>query len=45
MWVVAKIKIKNLNTFKKDVAEKVGCDTKFYQPKFEYHKFFGSKVK
>ena len=30
---------------KKDVAEKVGCDTKFYQPKFEYHKFFGSKVK
>ena len=45
MWVVAKIKIKNLNTFKKDVAKKVGSDTKFYQPKFEYHKFFGSKVK
>tara|TARA_Y100001970_G_C13942892_1_gene704110 strand:- start:164 stop:664 length:501 start_codon:yes stop_codon:yes gene_type:complete len=45
MWVVAKIKIKNLNTFKKDVIDKVGNDTKFYQPKFEYHKFFGSKIK
>ena len=45
MWVVAKIKIKNLNTFKKNIREKMGDGVKFYQPKFEYHKFFGDKVK
>ena len=45
MWVVAKIKIKNLNTFKKNIREKMGGDVKFYQPKLEYHKFFGDKVK
>ena len=45
MWVVAKIKIKNLNTFKKDLAKKIGNDIKFYHPKIEYHKYFGDKVK
>ena len=45
MWVVAKIKIKNLNTFKKNIREKMGDGVKFYQPKLEYHKFFGDKVK
>ncbi len=45
MWAVAKIKIKDLNTFKKNVTEKIGNDIKFYQPKLEYHKFFGDKVK
>ena len=45
MWVVAKIKIKNLNTFKKDLAEKIGNDIKFYHPKIEYRKYFGDKVK
>ena len=45
MWVVAKIKIKNLNTFKKNIREKMGDGVKFYQPKFEYHKSFGDKVK
>ena len=45
MWTVAKIKIKDLNTFKKNVTEKIGNDIKFYQPKLEYHKFFGDKVK
>ena len=45
MWTVAKIKIKNLNTFKKNLAEKVGDDIKFYYPKVEYHKYFGNKVK
>ena len=44
MWVVAKIKIKNLNTFKKDLSEKIGNDVKFYHPKIEYHKYFGDKV-
>ena len=45
MWVVAKIKIKNLNIFKKDLAEKIGKDIKFYHPKIEYHKYYGSKAK
>ena len=45
MWVVAKIKIKNLNTFKKNLAEKIGTDIKFYNPKIEYHKYYGDKVK
>ena len=45
MWVVAKIKIKNLNIFKKNITKKVGSDVKFYQPKFEYHKYVGDKVK
>ena len=45
MWTVAKIKIKNLNTFKKDLAKKIGNDIKFYHPKIEYHKYFGDKVK
>jgi len=45
MWTVAKIKIKNLNTFKKDLAKKTGNGIKFYHPKIEYHKYFGDKVK
>ena len=45
MWVVAKVRIKDLNTFKKNLAEKIGNDIKFYQPKIEYYKHFGDKVK
>ena len=45
MWVVAKIKLKNLNVFKKDLVKKVGSDIEFYQPKIEYHKYFGDKIK
>jgi len=45
MWVVAKVKTNSLNTFKKNIAEKIGIDIKFYQPKLEYHKYFGDKVK
>ena len=45
MWVVAKIKIKNLNNFKKDLSEKIGNNIKFYHPKIEYHKYFGNTVK
>ena len=45
MWIVAKVKIKDLNTFKKNLAEKIGDDIKFYHPKIEYHKYFGDKVK
>jgi len=45
MWIVAKIKIKNLNTFKKSLTEKMGSNVKFYLPKIEYHKYYGNKVK
>ena len=45
MWVVAKIKSKNLNIFKKNLTEKMGLDIKFYQPKLEYNKYFGDKIK
>jgi len=45
MWVVAKIKIKNFNTFKKNLSEKIGNDIQFYHPKVEYHKYFGDRVK
>ena len=45
MWVVAKIRMKDLNIFKKNLTEKIGNDIKFYQPKIEYHKNFGDKVK
>ena len=45
MWMVAKIKIKNLNIFKKNLAEKIGNDIKFYHPKIEYRMHFGDKVK
>jgi hypothetical protein len=45
MWVVAKVKIKKLNTFKKDLDDKMCSKVKFYHPKIQYHKFFGDKIK
>ena len=45
MWIVAKIKIKNLNTFKKSLTEKMGKDIQFYCPKIKYQKYFNGKVK
>ena len=45
MWAVAKIKIKNLNTFKKSLTEKMGKDIQFYCPKIKYQKYFNGKVK
>ena len=45
MWVVAKVKINNLNTFKKNMSERIGADIKFYQPKLGYYKYFGDKNK
>ena len=45
MWIVAKIQIKNLNTFKKSLTEKMGSNVKFYLPKIEYHKYYENKVK
>ena len=45
MWIVAKVNIKKINTFRKNLSEKIGSDIKFYQPKLEYHKYHGDKVK
>ena len=45
MWLVAKIKIKNLNTFKRDLIKKVGNDIEFYYPKIVYHRYCGDKVR
>ena len=45
MWIVAKLKISNLNIFKRELTKKFGEEIKFYQPKIEYHQNFGSKVK
>ena len=45
MWVVAKVNIKKISTFRKNLSDKVGNDIKFYQPKLEYHKYYGNKVK
>jgi hypothetical protein len=45
MWVVAKVKTKELSIFKKNLIEKLGKDTEFYHPKIEYHRYFGDKLK
>ena len=45
MWIVAKIKIKELYTFKKKLTEKCDKNIKFYCPKIVRHKYFGSKIK
>ena len=44
MWVVAKIKIKDLNILKKDLIEKFGKDIKFFSPKIKYDISKGTKV-
>lgn len=45
MWTVVKIKRKELNIFKKKIAEKLGKDIKFYCPKIEHHNYFRNKLK
>jgi len=45
MWIVAKIKIQELNTFKKKLTEKCDKNIKFYCPKIERHRFFRNKIK
>ena len=45
MWIVAKVKSKELNIFKKNLDEKFGNEVKFYSPKVEYHKYFKNKLK
>ena len=45
MWIVAKIKQKELNIFKKTLTEQFDNNIKFYHPKIQYHKYFKNKFK
>ena len=45
MWVVAKIKAKEVKIFEKSMIEKLGKDTKFYCPKIEYQQYLKKKIK
>ena len=45
MWIVAKIKKKEIKTFKEDSIKEAGKDIQFYCPKIEYHQYFRDKVK
>ena len=45
MWVVAKIKPKEVNCFRKNMIEKSGEDIQFYCPKIEYQQYFKKKIK
>ena len=39
MWIVAKIKAREFNLFKRNLAKKFGNDLKFYCPKIQYQKY------
>tara|TARA_B100001146_G_C15973474_1_gene345169 strand:- start:85 stop:585 length:501 start_codon:yes stop_codon:yes gene_type:complete len=45
MWVVAKIKRREIKTFKESLLKETGQDIEFYCPKIEYHQYFNNKVK
>ena len=45
MWIVAKIKKKELSIFKDNLIASFGKETKFYHPKIEYHKYLKNKLK
>jgi len=45
MWMVAKIKKREIKIFKKNITEKIGKNIQFYYPKVEYEKFIGNKIK
>ena len=45
MWVVAKIKAKEVKIFKKNLIEKLGKDIQFYCPKIEYQQYLKRKIK
>ena len=44
MWAVLKINKCNLETLKKELYDKLGCDIKFYTPKLKLRKFLKKKV-
>ena len=45
MWVVAKIKKKEIHLFKKELLKKFGSEIKFYNPKIQYQKYNNNKIK
>ena len=45
MWIVAKIKPKEVNCFRKNMIEKSGENIQFYCPKIEYQQYFKKKIK
>ena len=45
MWIVAKIKSKELEVFKDNLIKKFGKETKFYYPKIECHRYLKNKLK
>ena len=45
MWIVAKIKRKEMGIFKESFIKNAGKDIQFYCPKIQYHRYFGNKLK
>jgi len=45
MWIVAKVKKKEFEIFKKDLIKNVFGDIKFYCPKIEYNQYTNNKFK
>ena len=45
MWLVAKIKRNEIETFKRDLIKKSGHNIEFYCPKIEYYEYFRQKIK
>jgi hypothetical protein len=45
MWMVAKVKKKELHLFKKELVKKFGASIKFYYPKVRYEINYKNKIK
>jgi len=45
MWIVAKVKFREINIFKKDLTDKVGGKVNFYSPTVECQQVTKNKVK
>ena len=45
MWLIAKIKKRELHLFKKELTEKFGSGIKFYNPKVQHQKYIKNKIK
>jgi len=45
MWVVAKIKGKELENFKKNLVKESKSEIKFYCPKIRHYRYFKNKIK
>ena len=45
MWIVAKVKFREINIFKKDLTEKVGSKVNFYSPTVECQQIKKNKIR